>query len=293
MATHLHMRSLRFIGTVAAAVVAHAAFAQLVIVAEDPAYGVPPERKDSGMTMWGPAFDVAGGIISDAYGRQVNEVTARFRAAIGVDVLDLARQNLAVPAAAAANPTVIAIADLSDDAVLAAMAERGVSDAFVARYFVVTNRLFWARLIVARVTPGGEKPRFAHVATLYYEAGLPLELQGSRKEGWGSAALDRARAELVPAFVELSALWARVAADSAGGADPQAAWASLPDITQPQEGWVFQCRGQKPGCKRQHLVQITSERAWISSITGAALASLDHGSTEFAVAFNLIQMPTW
>jgi hypothetical protein len=281
------------LAAVAAASVAHTACAQLVIVAEDPAYGTPPERTDSGLELWGPAFSLAGGIIGHAYERQVDGVAENFRATLGVDVLDVARKTLTVPAEVAAIPTVIAVGDLSDTAVLAAMAEHGVSEAFVARYFVVTNRLFWARLIVARVTTGAGKPAFAHVATLYYQTGLAPEHQGSRKDGWSPAALERARAELEPAFVELSALWARVAADGANGADPQTVWASLPDLTQPQEGWVFQCRGQKPGCRRQHLVQLTNERAWISSMTGPALASLDHGAAEFAVAFNLIQMPTW
>lgn len=229
VATFRHARALLFIAGVAAAAMADTAFAQLVIVAEDPTYGTPPERAGSDLELWGPAFSLAGGIIGHAYERQVDAVAANFRAALGVDVLDVARATLTAPGSLAASPTVTTIADLTDTAVLAAMAEQGAHEAFVARYLVVTNRLFWARLIVARVVTGADKPTVTHVATLYYQTGLAPEHQGSRKNGWSPAALERARAELKPAFTELSALWARIAADSAGGADPQAAWAALPE----------------------------------------------------------------
>jgi hypothetical protein len=280
------LRALVIPAVVAATATAVPLSAQLVILAEDRAYGEPADSDD--FKLWDTGL--AGLIIQRAYDRQVTEVATNLHTAIALDVLDLGSRELHVPESVAATPVVTALTDISDERVLAAMDTNGAKEALLVRYYFVADRLFWARLIVQRVTLTESEPAATHVATLYYLAALPVEHHRT-KEGWSPAALANIAATVGPSFVELGNLWAQISADTRDGAVAQETWKPLPDLVQPQDGWVFGCRGLKPGCRRQRLVRLTDTRVWISSYEGPVLASLDHDTAESAVAFVVVQMP--
>jgi hypothetical protein len=182
-------------------------------------------------------------------------------------------QLLSLPATDEFRATqLVKMSEATGHALRTEMMERGVHSAYVLRYFAVSTTFFWARLVVDQVLLDGERLEPHNVATMYYITDLAMEAQLG-KDVWSRAALDRIDQEISASFVELSDMWARIAADSPLGADVKGAWKTLPVLPKQQEGWTFRC-GMTTNCKVQRLVKLSESRAWISSYEGPVRASV-------------------
>jgi hypothetical protein len=100
------------------------------------------------------------------------------------------------------------------------------------------------------------------------------------------AVLNVIQSEIAASFAELSALWARIAEDAAGGVDPQTKWANLPGMPKDPDVWL-RCKPSTT-CRDQHLLQLTESRAWIASGQGPVVASIDR---HMSAAANFIVIP--
>jgi hypothetical protein len=235
----------------------------------------------------GVAFAWAVGILQSSQDRKAAELGAELRAALPFDLLDEASRKLTPPESlGGAGAPVVALPDASGEALTKLLMERGWREALHVRYIALPDRRFWSRLLVTRVRLADDGPVIEPLATAYYLTGFSKDLWHTR-DGWSPAALDAVQREIEASFVELSALWARIAEDSAGGADPRTKWASLPPMPHERDAWP-RCWGAN-NCRDQRLVQVTGSRAWITSPQGPVLVSADRG-VESALNFTVIPM---
>jgi hypothetical protein len=213
-----------------------------------------------------PGVVLISDMAANALDRKAAEIAAELGAVLPFDLLDEASRKLTVPEPlGGAAAQFVVLRDASGEAITKLLAERGWREVLHVRYIAVPDRRFWARLLVARITLGDEGPMIQNVATAYYITGFAKELRHT-SDGWSPAALNVVESEIAASFAELSALWARVAEDAAGGVDPQTKWASLPGMPKDPDVWL-RCK-PAANCRDQHLLKLTESRAWITAGRG-------------------------
>ena len=242
----------------------------VALFAVDPEYGWP--RNVNNPDNAGTNLGLIGGALLAAQNKRETELSIEFRDAIQLDDLDLLVDLVRVPEVYGSSE-IVRLDTLNDDTIANVLLERGLEEALLVRHYVASGGSFVARLVVERVSQQPRGVRRLHVATTYYYAALPQTLRKT-EQGWSSDALSELKERVGSSLVELGDMWARLAVDTGGGRSAQEAWESFDTLAKNRSGWVFEC-GINGVCKRQRLIRVTEERAWIGTTRGSVVGSMD------------------